>query len=83
MAPQLEDLGVSVPIWGGKDCDKVSKTPSNGENLKLGNIAIKAIYTPCHTQDSICWLFQDGDDKAVFTGDTLFHGGSQSSPCSS
>ncbi|KAG7107070.1 hydroxyacylglutathione hydrolase like protein [Verticillium longisporum] len=23
----------------------------------------------------ICWFLQDGDDKAVFTGDTLFHGG--------
>uniref|UniRef100_A0A0D2Y7I5 Metallo-beta-lactamase domain-containing protein n=1 Tax=Fusarium oxysporum (strain Fo5176) TaxID=660025 RepID=A0A0D2Y7I5_FUSOF len=25
--------------------------------------------------DSICFFFQDGDQKAVFTGDTLFTGG--------
>jgi hydroxyacylglutathione hydrolase len=36
---------------------------------------MKALYTPCHTQDSICWFIQDGEDRAVFTGDTLFHGG--------
>ncbi|KAF5601358.1 hydroxyacylglutathione hydrolase [Fusarium pseudoanthophilum] len=29
--------------------------------------------TPGH--DSICFFFQDGDKKAVFTGDTLFTGG--------
>ncbi len=66
---------MSIPILGGKDCEKVTKTPSNGEDLKVGSIAVKALYTPCHTQDSICWFFQDGDDKVVFTGDTLFHGG--------
>lgn len=36
---------------------------------------MKALHTPCHTQDSICYLFEDGNDRAVFTGDTLFIGG--------
>ena len=72
---QLEELGVSIPVLGGKNCDKVTKTPANGEDLKIGSIAVKALYTPCHTQDSICWYMQDGDEKVVFTGDTLFHGG--------
>lgn len=71
----LSELGVSIPILGGKDCQKVTKTPANGEDLKIGNIAVKALHTPCHTQDSICWFLQDGDQKAVFTGDTLFHAG--------
>ena len=34
-----------------------------------------ALHTPCHTQDSICYFAEDGDDRAVFTGDTLFIGG--------
>ncbi|KAI9790701.1 MAG: Cytoplasmic glyoxalase II [Peltula sp. TS41687] len=63
-------------VIGGKDCDGVSKTPEHGESFKVGrNISVKALHTPCHTQDSICWFFQDGDDRAVFTGDTLFIGG--------
>jgi glyoxylase-like metal-dependent hydrolase (beta-lactamase superfamily II) len=36
---------------------------------------VTALYTPCHTQDSICWLMEDSTGKVIFTGDTLFHGG--------
>lgn len=53
----------------------MTSTPPNGDGFKLGDISVKGLYTPCHTQDSICWFMQDGDDKVVFTGDTLFHGG--------
>lgn len=70
------ELGIpKLPIIGGKNCQSVTKTPADGEVWKLGDITVKGLYTPCHTQDSICWFLQDGDDKAVFTGDTLFHGG--------
>ncbi|KAK1066148.1 Cytoplasmic glyoxalase II [Friedmanniomyces endolithicus] len=66
----------AIPIIGGKDCDKVSKTPRHGETFTIGDsIKVKALHTPCHTQDSICYLFEDGEDRAVFTGDTLFIGG--------
>ncbi|KAI1419778.1 hydroxyacylglutathione hydrolase [Xylaria sp. FL1777] len=72
----LAELGKpNLPILGGKDCEAVTKTPANGESWSIGSIAVKGLYTPCHTQDSICWFMQDGDDKVVFTGDTLFHGG--------
>lgn len=65
-----------IPIIGGKDCAKVSKTPKHGETFTIGDsIKVKALHTPCHTQDSICYLFEDGNDRAVFTGDTLFIGG--------
>ncbi|CAM1508402.1 Fc.00g052500.m01.CDS01 [Cosmosporella sp. VM-42] len=64
-----------LPIIGGKDCEGVTKTPGHGETFKLGSISIKGVHTPCHTQDSICYFMEDGDQKAVFTGDTLFIGG--------
>ena len=64
-----------VPIVGGQDCAKVTKTPSHGETFNVGGIKVKALHTPCHTQDSICYFFEDGDDRALFTGDTLFIGG--------
>jgi len=63
------------PIIGGKDCEGVTKTPKNGEGFKLGDISVKGLYTPCHTQDSICWFMEDSTGRVVFTGDTLFHGG--------
>lgn len=47
----------------------------DGEEFKIGNISVKGLATPCHTQDSVCFYCQDGNQKAVFTGDTLFIGG--------
>ncbi|KAG5790774.1 hypothetical protein H9Q69_010171 [Fusarium xylarioides] len=64
-----------LDIIGGKDCDGVTKTPGHSETFKLGDITFKGVHTPCHTQDSICFFVEDGKDKAVFTGDTLFIGG--------
>lgn len=43
---------------------------SDGDIIKIGSIAAKVIWTPGHTPDSICLLF---DDK-ILTGDTLFVG---------
>ncbi|KAL8770974.1 MAG: hypothetical protein Q9209_003393 [Squamulea sp. 1 TL-2023] len=71
---QFKDL--KLPVIGGKDCQSVTKTPEHGEAFMIGQkISVKALHTPCHTQDSICWLVEDGDEKVVFTGDTLFIGG--------
>jgi glyoxylase-like metal-dependent hydrolase (beta-lactamase superfamily II) len=43
---------------------------ADNEVIRVGEIAIKVIHTPGHTQDSICLLV---DDK-LLTGDTLFVG---------
>jgi hydroxyacylglutathione hydrolase len=64
-----------LPIIGGRDCAHVTKTPEHKSTFKIGSIDVTALHTPCHTQDSVCFYFQDGEDRAVFTGDTLFIGG--------
>lgn len=71
----LKWLGRDVPVIGGKMCPLVSKVPKDGEIMKLGDISITAIHTPCHTQDSICYYAEQGQDRFVFTGDTLFTAG--------
>jgi hydroxyacylglutathione hydrolase len=43
---------------------------NDGDELKLGGTSIRILFTPGHTEDSIC-LF---DGRHVFTGDTLFVG---------
>lgn len=76
---QLADIK-NLTVIGGKQCEAVTRTPDDGETFKIGeSITVKAIYTPCHTQDSICWLMEDESDKVVFTGDTLFTGGYKNS----
>lgn len=41
---------------------------TDGEGLELGELKLKVIYTPGHTQGGICIHVND----SVFTGDTLF-----------
>ena len=48
----------------------------DGEIFNVGDIKIKVIHTPGHTMESSCFLLidEDGNEKALFTGDTLFIG---------
>ncbi|KAI5797048.1 glyoxylase [Pyronema domesticum] len=64
-----------LPVIGGVKCHLKTETPSHESTFKVGELVVKALHTPCHTQDSICYYVEDGNDKAVFTGDTLFIGG--------
>ncbi|PGG96431.1 hydroxyacylglutathione hydrolase [Blastomyces parvus] len=72
----LKQFG-KLPVIGGSDnCPSVSKIPKHGETFNIGErIKVTALHTPCHTQDSICYFAEDGDQRIVFTGDTLFIGG--------
>jgi glyoxylase-like metal-dependent hydrolase (beta-lactamase superfamily II)/rhodanese-related sulfurtransferase len=44
----------------------------NGEILKIGNAQLQVLHMPGHTHESVSWLLED---KALFTGDTLFTNG--------
>jgi hydroxyacylglutathione hydrolase len=50
-----------------------------GDDFDVGRLRVKAIHTPGHTNDSLCFAAFDpwaGDEPfMVFTGDTLFAGG--------
>jgi glyoxylase-like metal-dependent hydrolase (beta-lactamase superfamily II) len=43
---------------------------SGGDALQVGNGKVRVLYTPGHTEDSICLY----DGESLFTGDTLFIG---------
>jgi glyoxylase-like metal-dependent hydrolase (beta-lactamase superfamily II)/rhodanese-related sulfurtransferase len=50
----------------------------DGEEIHVGNVALKVLHTPGHTPDSLCLLVTDrsrgSDPWFVLTGDTLFIG---------
>ena len=48
----------------------------DGDVIQLNKIKLKAINTPGHSPDSICIVLEDknGEQTAIFTGDTLFVG---------
>ncbi len=54
----------------------IIQNAEDGEEFVIGNIKIKAIHTPGHTPESTSYLLIDenGVEKAIFTGDTLFIG---------
>lgn len=59
-------VGVKIP-----EVTAINKVVKDGDVFKIGNIELKAISTPGHTQGGMCYLSNDGK---LFSGDTLFHG---------
>ncbi|KAL3087794.1 hypothetical protein niasHT_029558 [Heterodera trifolii] len=63
------------------DAERVERTEkviADGESVQLGtNLSVTAMYTPCHTSTHVCYYVVDQrtNERAVFTGDTLFVGG--------
>ncbi|MDX1470067.1 MAG: MBL fold metallo-hydrolase [Flavobacteriaceae bacterium] len=53
-----------------------STIAKDGEEFPLGKITIQVLHTPGHTLESSCFLLKDenGNDHALFSGDTLFLG---------
>jgi len=49
----------------------VSMEVSDNEKFKIGDLELRALFTPGHTDDSYCFLLND----KIFTGDTLLIGG--------
>ncbi len=49
---------------------KADKILCDGDELVLGDYAIRVIHTPGHTKGSVCYVVSD----MIFSGDTLFKG---------
>ena len=65
-----------VKIYGGsKQCTGLTNQINHLDSFTIGkNIKVTGYHTPCHTQDSTCFFFEDKskDQRGVFTGDTLY-----------
>jgi hydroxyacylglutathione hydrolase len=49
----------------------------DGETFNVGGLKVNALYTPGHTNESLCYAVTEGESSGalmVFTGDTLFVG---------
>lgn len=65
-------------VYGGsKQSPGVDHVLKHGDTFKIGALDVRALHTPCHTQDHICYFVEDKQkgERAVFTGDTLFVSG--------
>jgi hydroxyacylglutathione hydrolase len=59
-----------LDMFGAESSPPADILVSDGQSIRIGNIAIQVIHTPGHTPGGMC-LFVNG---MVFTGDTLFVG---------
>lgn len=71
-----EKLGATIYASRLLGADYAHVSFDDGDVITLGKLKLKAINTPGHSPDSICILLLDeqGNEHALFTGDTLFVG---------
>ena len=71
-----QKTGASIVYGPSAEPSFEAKIAQDGEIFMLGNVKIKVLHTPGHTMESVCFLLLDenGKEKAIFTGDTLFLG---------
>ena len=70
-----ERTGAEIVFGAAANAELQHRAVHDGEELRVGEIVLRAMETPGHTPESVSWLAQ-GDDgvQRVFTGDTLFIG---------
>ena len=49
---------------------KLDRAVSDGDEIEVGSMKCKVIYTPGHTKGGVCYYFEE--DGLLFSGDTLF-----------
>lgn len=60
-------------LWRMTHPDQEFRPVEDGATLQVGGIELRALHTPGHSPGSVCW--HAPELNAVFSGDTLFHGG--------
>jgi glyoxylase-like metal-dependent hydrolase (beta-lactamase superfamily II) len=66
-----ERFGIKTVMHRATDAPYVDVRVGDGDNISFGQQSLKVVYTPGHTPDAMCLLFND----RIFTGDTLLIGG--------
>ncbi|CAF2152842.1 unnamed protein product [Rotaria magnacalcarata] len=69
------DKGQIKVVGGDISLQGLTHSVTDNEKLKIGEIEVTCLSTPCHTAGHVCYVVTDKGEQAVFTGDTLFIGG--------
>lgn len=67
---RMEETTAIMNTFGlmGVDTPLADQFINDGDTIEFGNVKIKCIHTPGHTEGSMCYLIDDN----LFSGDTLF-----------
>ena len=67
--------GATIVFGARAGAEIPHKSVSDGAVLPLGSVELRALETPGHTPESVCWVVvENGRPTKVLTGDTLFVG---------
>ena len=67
--------GAEIVFGADANAELPHRAVSDGDELRIGTVTLRALQTPGHTPESICWLVMDDEGpRRVLTGDTLFIG---------
>ena len=68
--------GAKIVFGPGASTNYDIHQAADGEVIPLGNVKIKVLHTPGHTEESSCFLLfdEEGNPHSIFSGDTLFIG---------
>ncbi|CAA3014476.1 hydroxyacylglutathione hydrolase cytoplasmic [Olea europaea var. sylvestris] len=77
---KLRQMVPDIKVYGGSidNVQGCTNKVENGDKISLGaEINILCLHTPCHTKGHISYYLtgKEGEDPAVFTGDTMFIAG--------
>ncbi|MCG3217669.1 MAG: MBL fold metallo-hydrolase [Candidatus Heimdallarchaeota archaeon] len=71
---KADKITLGTGLWGEQPMIKVDKEVSEGDDFKLGDLTLKVLSTPGHSDGSICLYEQT--KGWLFSGDTVFSDGS-------
>jgi hydroxyacylglutathione hydrolase len=67
--------GAEIVFGAAAGAEVPHRAVRDGDELRVGDVVLRALETPGHTPESISWLVMDGDaPHKLLTGDTLFIG---------
>ena len=67
VAPLTEQMGIEVAAFG--NAPFVTRRLRDGEEISVGGATLRALHTPGHASDHLCYHFVE--ERAVFTGDVV------------
>src|SRR5436189_1612014 len=73
-----EKTGAEIVFGAAAGVEFPHVAAAEGDELRVGRVVLRALETPGHTPESLCWLVIDtevsNEPQKVLTGDTLFIG---------
>ncbi|MGH2760079.1 MAG: MBL fold metallo-hydrolase [Actinomycetota bacterium] len=69
VAPLAEQMGLPVAAFIGSGAQFVTQVLTDGEEIALGDITLRAVHTPGHASSHLCYYLEQ--DRSLFAGDVV------------